>query len=346
MSLKKNYNLLAILLLGSSLFFNSCNKSDSTVELIGDWARLSELDGTPRSEAVAFTIGTNGYVVAGYNNEKKERLNNMWMYNPDKDIWTQKAEMPALAKKRSAAVAFSIGTKGYVGTGYDDDGNKLKDFWAYDSTNDTWTSIASLPADASGRYSAVAFAVNGKGYVGTGVGEDGVLKDFYQYTPASDKWEILPFSGDRRKDACTFVIGTKAYLVSGSNSQSLSTDLWRFNSEDLTWTKMESITDADKDEKFDDEYTTIVRSGAVAFVINGKGYLATGNNTSAVSNVWEYNPTTDRWVEKTSFKAGATRSEAVAFGFDKYGYITTGRNSSVSLFDLVRFDPNAEDSTK
>jgi hypothetical protein len=34
---------------------------------------------------------------------------------------------------RGAAVGFSIGTKGYIGTGYDDLGVRRNDFWEYDT---------------------------------------------------------------------------------------------------------------------------------------------------------------------------------------------------------------------
>ena len=41
--------------------------------------------------------------------------------------WTQKANFTGTA--RSAAASFSIGTKGYIGTGYDASGTNLQDFW-------------------------------------------------------------------------------------------------------------------------------------------------------------------------------------------------------------------------
>ena len=51
---------------------------------------------------------------------------NMLFATPN--TWTQKADFGGTA--RNAAVGFSIGSKGYIGTGYD--GSYCKDFWEYD----------------------------------------------------------------------------------------------------------------------------------------------------------------------------------------------------------------------
>lgn len=339
MSLKKIYYLLAILLMGSSLLFVSCNNDDDDEELLGDWVEGSDFDGVPRSEAVCFVIGNNAYLATGINIDK-DRLRDVWMYDTQAGYWVQKADLHADAKARSGAVAFNAGNKGYVGTGVDDNGNKLNDFWCYNPGTNDWTSVNPYPGSA--RYSAVAFSVNDKGYVGTGYDVNGETKDFYEYTPSSDSWTQVPYPGSKRRDACTFVIGNKAYLLTGKDNEMHDKELYVFDGDSKTWTKKRDIADSNADEDYDDDYTTIVRSGAVAFSVNGKGYLATGSNTSSMSNVWEYDPATDLWTEKTSFEGGS-RSEAVAFGIGNYGYISTGKSSASYVYDdLAIFDPAAE----
>ena len=51
---------------------------------------------------------------------------------------------------------------------------------------DFWTQKASMPGTA--RNSAVAFTVNGKGYLGTGYDGENYLKDFWEYDPTSNQW--------------------------------------------------------------------------------------------------------------------------------------------------------------
>ncbi len=79
------------------------------------------------------------------------------------DTWTQKADFGGTP--RYGAVGFSIGSKGYMGTGYDFNVVHYKDFWEYDSSTNTWTQKADL-AESSGW--SRQFYHRNKGYVGTG----------------------------------------------------------------------------------------------------------------------------------------------------------------------------------
>src|SRR6185503_18531721 len=62
------------------------------------------------------------------------------------DTWTQKADFGGTG--RAYAVGFSIGSKGYIGTG----SSNGKDFWEYDPATDTWTQ----KADFGGTYRSFA----------------------------------------------------------------------------------------------------------------------------------------------------------------------------------------------
>jgi hypothetical protein len=72
--------------------------------------------------------------------------------------WVELSDFDGLP--RSDAVGFSIGTKGYIGTGYDGD-ERLNDFWEYDVSNNTWTQKADFPGVA--RNSAIGFGTETKG---------------------------------------------------------------------------------------------------------------------------------------------------------------------------------------
>ncbi|MBK8874662.1 MAG: hypothetical protein IPN13_12360 [Bacteroidetes bacterium] len=50
-------------------------------------------------------------------------------YNPVSNSWIQKADVTTLLRNEPAY--FSIGTKGYIGMGYNSSGPYLKDFWEY-----------------------------------------------------------------------------------------------------------------------------------------------------------------------------------------------------------------------
>ena len=66
------------------------------------------------------------------------------------NAWTQKADFGGTA--RYQAVGFSIGSKGYIGTGY---GGLTKDFWEYDPNTNAWKQKADF--GGTGRYQATGF---------------------------------------------------------------------------------------------------------------------------------------------------------------------------------------------
>ena len=64
---------------------------------------------------------------------------------------------------RFGAIGISVGGKGYVGLGSSNAGYH-NDLWEYDPTTNAWSPLANMPAP--GRQAAIAFAINGKIYVG------------------------------------------------------------------------------------------------------------------------------------------------------------------------------------
>jgi N-acetylneuraminic acid mutarotase len=224
------------------------------------------------------------------------------------DTWTQKANFGGSA--RSEAVGFSIGDKGYIGTGTD--GNLKKDFWEYDPAFDAWTQKADFGGSA--RKAAVGFSLDGKGYIGTGY--DGkVKKDFWQYDPSSNTWvEKNGFQGDPREDAVAFTIESFGYLGTGINKfDQLTDDFYRYDPALNMWSNIKKIPG--------------IRRAAVSFSINGKGYVGTGNDGTLsdifIKDCWEYDPASNTWTQKSDLP-GNGREEAVGFSINDKGYIVSG----------------------
>jgi N-acetylneuraminic acid mutarotase len=307
---------------------------DDTEEIsMGNWTRMSDFDGLPRSDAFSFSIGGTGYVGTGY--DGSDRLKDFWGYNSEKDYWVQKADFPGTA--RNGATAFSSESLGFAGLGFDGD-NKLNDFYQYNPSTNVWTKKADFAGTA--RYGAIGFCIGNKGYIGTGT-DGNNQKDFYEYDINSGVWtKIISIGGQKRKDASCFVLNGKGYVISGWDNGAYLTDLYMFNPSTGEWTKMRDITNK-SDEKYDDDYTNIPRISAVAFSVNNKGYLTLGSSSSLLSTTWEYDPGTDLWKELTEFEA-TIRTEAVGFGIGNYGYVTTGRSSSMFMDDIWRFNPVEE----
>ena len=168
-------------------------------------------------------------------------------------------------------------------------------------------------------YGALAFSIGGYGYVGTGY-NDNYLKDFYRFDPnaaAGQQWTIVSgFGGYKRQYGTAFVIDDVAYICCGDNNGTLVDDLW------------------------------ITRAGTVSFVIDGRGYIATGTRSGVTSDYWVYDPEEDLWygdsdddytpmtnVHNVS-SGGSSRSYAVSFSTGKRGFVLSG-SSGTSYFDDV-----------
>jgi len=312
------------------IFLGSCSKDDTDTDPIGNWFKVSDFEGVPRTDAVAFTIGDKAYLATGYDGE--DRYNDLWEYDSEKDFWQQKSQFPGLA--RNGAVAFGTENKGYIGTGYDGY-EKLKDFWEYDPISNEWTQKADFAGSA--RYGAVSFSIANKGYIGTGY-DGNTLKDFWQYNPESDAWtQIVSIGGSKRRDAVSFVINGMAYVGTGLNNGSYISDFWAYDPSKEAWTQKRNLANTSEDA-YDDDYNIIGINGA-AFTFGARAYVACSGQGTVSNEIWEYEPSTDLWEKKTSFE-GSGRIEAVGFSVNNKGFIATGRNSSYYFDDIWEFRPD------
>jgi len=318
--------LIVVLIMG-------CNGKTNTNSKLGNWTKLGAFEGVARTQAVSAELNGKVYVGLGYNGIA--RLSDFWVYNPNLDFWLRKADFPGTP--RSSAVSFSAGNMVYVGLGTDGV-NIFKDFWAYDTLSNSWTQVASF--EGSARYMSTAFSINDSGYVTGGYDGTKALKDLWMYDPSSNTWtQKAGFGGSKRSGSVVFVINNKAYLTTGfsNGSDTYVNDCWMYDPVVDTWTEKRKIIN--KYNSYDILYTTITRKNAVGFTINGKGYIATGINNSYITNVWEYDPSTDLWVEKTGFE-GSPREGSIGMSVNGKGYVALGSSLTSAYFDDVRvFSP-------
>ncbi|HBC79567.1 MAG TPA: galactose oxidase [Bacteroidales bacterium] len=221
---------------------------------------------------------------------------------------------------RSDAAGFAIGTKGYIGTGYD--GDKFhNDFWEYDAVKNSWTQKADFPGAA--RSQAVGFSTDTKGYIGTGWEGKYRLKDFYEYNPATNVWNRkADFGGSARRQALALAINNKGYVGTG-DSVSYFKDFWEYDPSSDVWTKKSSLG-GNK------------RISAAGFVISGKGYVIGGfDNGDYLTDMWMYDPSNDSWNKKRAIADVTDQTfddeystikgrDKVGFTINNKGYLATG----------------------
>lgn len=344
----KNYQMLMRYLTGfcllmSLVVWTACSNDSDDTDTIGNWVHRVDFRGVARTHAVSFTILDTAFVGTGADDDN-DTLRDFYSYDADRDTWTQRASLPDGAPARHSAAAFSIGGKGYVGTGTDGDGNYMKDFYAYNPDGNRWEPVAPIPqapgTDKVERCGAVGFAVQNRGYIATGY-NGSWMNDTWEYNPATNSWDAkdaVPLS--KRADAVAFVIQDKAYIVTGQNNQMLNNELSMFDPATGRWSLKRAITNV-SDEDYDDEYNNITGYDCAAFVMNNKAYVCTGTRGSISGVIWEYDAVNDLWDLKEPFE-GAARSGAVAFSIKNRGYIATGSSGSVPLSDTWEFQPDVE----
>jgi len=250
---------------------------DQTTNL---WTKKADYPGNASSGAVGFSIGTKGYIGTGGNFSTNGVTNEFWEYDPATNTWAEKSSLPA-ASGRAYAVGFSIGTKGYIGTGIWYDGisrSNYQDFWEWDQTTNLWTKKANYPGNASS--GAVGFSIGTKGYIGTGGNGTPYSKDFWEWDQATDAWsKKADFGGTARGYAIGFSIGNRGYIGTG-NAENLFKDIWEWDQVTNTWLEKSNL-------KGD------ARTYAVAVSIGNKAYIGTGvggNNLHGFQDFWEYDP--------------------------------------------------------
>jgi len=232
------------------------------------WKKMSDFQNEPRTGAVAFIVGEKAYVGTGLagSGDTKIPRNDLWEYNPSKDNWTQKADLPG--PTRAGAIGFSIADKGYIGLGTTAATGFLNDLWEYNPKSNEWVRKTDFPEE--GRTDASVFVVGNSAYVLCGRVQKEIKagkKSVWEYKSAQNKWQKkTDFPGAARLGATAFAIHDKGYIYAGSNGLSERyNDIWEFDAVSSMWIqKPDAACEA--------------RSYAFCFVIDTTAYVGTGNH--------------------------------------------------------------------
>src|ERR1035437_2591563 len=138
-------------------------------------------------------------------------------------------------------------------------------------------------------------------------------------------WSVrADLGGIKRQAAVGFAIGSKGYIGTGLNYESLTPlkDFWEFDPSTNTWTQKA-------------DFGGTARINAIDFVIGNIAYVGSGSdaypNANFVNDFWAFNPIANTWTQISSFP-GTARYGASGFAIDSNGYIGTGWNQ-VSYFN-------------
>lgn len=291
------------------------------------WKQKASIPATSRYGAFKFVIGNYGYVGGGCDS-LGNNLNDLWLYNPLNDTWTQKSNCPIYTR---TAGSFAINIKGYVVGGILNSGAITNLLYEYDAITNNWTQKANYPGVPV--YAAASFSLNGKGYFGIGNGGAATgpyYVQFFEYNPVTDTWiQKANFPGISRYGVNSIVSTSYAYVGFGSNEVLLLffNDWYQYNPVTDTWVAKQNYP--------------VALSNPSSFYINNKIYMACGHDfVNAFNSMYSYNEVSDTWTAEPNF-IGTNRWAGVGFAINNIGYVGTGLDTSAfnTFSDFYEFSP-------
>jgi N-acetylneuraminic acid mutarotase len=172
---------------------------------VNSWVQRANFPGGVRYGLLSFVINGKAYV--GMGADENVYTTDIWCYDPANNTWQSRASFPGSG--RFSCSTFAIGARGFVAGG--SDGGYKSELWEYNSLGNWWVQRADFGGGI--RRSAAGFAIGNKGYMGTGKGDSGSRRDFWEYTPAPlvgveeiEHVEMAGFYPNPMSSSCTIIL--------------------------------------------------------------------------------------------------------------------------------------------
>lgn len=119
----------------------------------------------------------NGKAYVGIGDYSKD----IFVYDPLSDTWSYQTTFPGNAYRLTTSI--TIDNIVYIVGGWANDNSCVKETWEYNITSNTWQRLDDFAYEG---HSFISFAIEGKGYIGTGDASCGMV------VPRSDMWKLYP----------------------------------------------------------------------------------------------------------------------------------------------------------
>ena len=237
--------------------------------------------------------------------------------NLEKEIGSDALELKASGYNTAIALRTPQKPLGY-GSAYVSDNNRYiyvtrgygdTDFWRYDTVEDKWIDLASLPFGVY--YGSNFTLLNNEIYLLFG----GFQKSFAKYSISENRWSMLANYPDQAYQGASIESdGTNIYAVSGLGNQAF----YKYDVSANEWNPMPAIPGG-------------VRGGADLIHLNGYLYLTRGNSTNTF---YRFNLSNNTWASRAVVPA--VLSEDLNMTSDGSRYIYVPRMIGTATF--YRYD--------
>ncbi|MFL5495480.1 MAG: Kelch repeat-containing protein [Gemmatimonadales bacterium] len=180
-------------------------------------------------------IGGKLYLSGGVQDIDQDRsiaLPYLFVYNPQRDTWTRKANLP---HKMSSGVTGVINGKLYVLPGVCTDcsgGTRTRRFYRYDPAMNAWSSLPWAPHQHAEGAGGV---INGKFYVAGGYDSVTTISLLDVYDPVTNKWTTKAPMPTVRAWISGAVLNKKLFILGGQGAADLAT-VEAYDPATNTWT--------------------------------------------------------------------------------------------------------------
>ncbi len=265
----------------NSVQLNDCWEYDPSTD---SWQQKSSFPGIARVKATAVILNGRAYIGLGHNNysgvyNSNSCLKDFWVFTPETDSWRKLADFPS--NFTDACVSFVYNDEIVVANGFSESGYG-GEIWKYRPDDDRWYRLKNF--EGQWRFGGVLCANEQHIFFGTGFGI-GNLNDWWEYLPQSDSWKKLRAMPDKgRVNGVSLTIDNRYFVATGRHFGGnigrghLKSDVMEYDPRKNSWHKAGELPDGN-------------RENAVAFVIDGRGYIGLGENDNKVLNdFWSFEP--------------------------------------------------------
>jgi N-acetylneuraminic acid mutarotase len=273
-----------------------------------NWEQRCPFPGLERDDAVAFSIGLNGYVVTGNHNGFTES-NRLWIYHSESNTWSEGSAFPG--EPRQYAAVFTHGPFAYMIGGISQNNIPLNDVYRYNSTTDQWIELPDFPGTA--HWSSATVSLPQSGFLFGGTNFTTTLKQAWRFEFGSESWlAIDSLQSIGKRDLFAFSIGNDIYLGGGFSINPIT-----FYNEMIVY---HSQTDS---YQMVQPYPSQGIGYGTACNFEKGGMVVGGNHSdgSLSNEVWYFNG--QNWEQKPAFTALGIKGMS-SFKIDQTAYFTSG----------------------
>ena len=275
------------------------------------WIQLSDFPATERDDGISFVIGNTAYCGTGFRTGFVTS-GDMYALDLTNDSWSSSISSLPSGMERQYATSFSNANYGFVFGGIGSSGY-FNDLWRYNSANNTWVAMNSIPSFA--RAGSCSFVLNDTAYIMGGSTPNVVaVAEFWAYSIQSDTWTYkgtLPFGGRWRASAVA--CNGKGYLIFGKDALSIvSNELFVFDPTTNLWTQISNFPNVGR------VYSSMQTLNNDLLIFAGLDSLSNSYN-----DLWHYSIATTTWQQLQSLPALGRRG-GMCFTSTNSLYYTTG----------------------